>query len=178
MDLFENLNEKIDDKLNELNALSQKYVDYKPVMPSQVKYRAIQNDAEKQLVSGIVNGTTWLIAIVGLAFLVTGIFAIFTGKMVLGIIIALMGVGIGIFGLITAMSKVEVAFGRAVWKHFKYQRFPVESSKMFFASIIIDEPEKIIVRDVQTTREDFDRIVEGTPMILIKKGGVYHTKVY
>ena len=174
MDMFEEANER----LEEMRALSQKYIEYKPVMPSQVKYRDIQNDAERQLVGDVVNSTTKLIAIVGLAFLATGIFALCTKKIVLGIIVSLIGAGICIFAINTGMSKPKVAFGRAVFKQFRYQRFPVESSKMFYASVIIDEPEKIIVRDVQTSRRDYDRIVEGTPMILIKKGGVYETRVY
>lgn len=166
-------------KMNEMSALSQKYIDYRPVNPSEVRYRDVQNDFEKEMASKVANGVTWLIAIVGIAFTASGILGVSTGKTALGIIIILMGLGISIYGIITAMSKVQVAYGRAVWKNFRYNNTSgARRTKMYFASVIIDEPEKIIVRDIQTSKEDYEKIIEGTPMMIIKKGGVYHTKVY
>ena len=49
---------------------------------------------------------------------------------------------------------------------------------MYFATVIFDEPERILCRDLQITGVDYERIVEGTPMMVVKKGTTYKAKMY
>ena len=56
--------------------------------------------------------------------------------------------------------------------------FHKNSSWMYFATVIFDEPEKILCRDLQITGVDYERIAEGTPMMVVKKGTTYKAKMY
>ena len=49
---------------------------------------------------------------------------------------------------------------------------------MYFFTVIFEEPEKIIVKDIQTTKEAYESAVEGTPVMVIKKGTLYQAKLY
>ena len=87
-------------KMNEMSALSQKYIDYRPVNPSEVRYRDVQNDFEKEMASKVANGVTWLIAIVGIAFTASGILGVSTGKTALGKVLR---------GILNFISRKEAA---------------------------------------------------------------------
>ena len=172
------INEFADQYMEELKNLSIKYHDYTQAMPSRIVGRDPQNDNEKQIAGSSARNTNWVIGIGCLAFLATTIFAFCTGQIKGGMISLVGTVVLLYFCAIPFISKPKVAYGTAVWKHFRYNNYPREGSKMFFLTVIFEEPEKIIVKDIQTTRESYEAIAEGTPVIVVKKGNLCMAKIY
>lgn len=76
------------------------------------------------------------------------------------------------------MGKPQVAYGYAVWKHYRQSNVARENTKTFFFTVIFEQPERIVVQDIQTNRADFDRMYEGVPVIVARKGSVVSARIY
>ena len=163
--------------IEELKRLSVKYQDYKKAMPSKIRFRAPQNDYEREVASKVTNRVAWIIGIGLIAFAATAVLAFRVGQTGIAIVCILVTLFLGYFFFNGVLGKAKVAYGVAVWKHYRVDNVALESSKTFFFSVIFDEPEKIIVRDLQTNREDFDKMVEGSRVMVIKRGGIYMAKI-
>lgn len=171
----------VPDYLEEIKRLSVKYANYRQAMPSEIKVRDIQNDIEKRNANSTEKNINWVIGVGIAAFALTTVFA-FATKQITGGVLSLIGtVALLYFFLGSFLSKPKIAYGTAVWKHYRYTNHAGSGSrhqKMYFFTVIFEEPEKIIVKDIQTTKEAYESAVEGTPVMVIKKGTLYQAKLY
>lgn len=167
------------DYLEEIKRLSVKYANYRQAMPSEIKVRDVQNDIEKRNASSTEKNINWVIGVGIAAFALTTVFA-FATKQITGGVLSLIGtVALLYFFLGSFLSKPKIAYGTEVWKHYRYTNHAgSRHQKMYFFTVIFEEPEKIIVKDIQTTKEAYESAVEGTPVMVIKKGTLYQAKLY
>ncbi|MBP5192589.1 MAG: hypothetical protein J6Z74_04530 [Eubacterium sp.] len=169
------------DYLEEIKRLSVKYANYRQAMPSEIKVRDVQNDIEKRYASTTEKSVNWIIGVGLAAFALTTVFA-FATKQISGGVLSLIGtVALLYFFLGSFLSKPKIAYGTAVWKHFRFSNHAGSGSrhpKIYYFTVIFEEPEKIIVKDIQTTKEAYESAVEGTPVMVIKKGTVYQARLY
>ena len=180
MNRFDQINENLLN-LQKLNELPAKYVGYKSVLPSQFEYHNIENGEQEKIAKEIGNQKLLIIAIATIAFGASSLLAFITENTVLGIVILLITAVLLYLLISTITSKPKVAFGKAVWKNWDYARTNgrIGNNKIYYVSVINDDgPEKLICSRIQTTKADYDRIEEGTPILVIKKGTIYHASVY
>lgn len=167
--------------LEEIKNLSAKYADYRQAVPAAIKVRNAQNDIERQNAGKTEKNVNWVIGVGFAAFAFTTIFAFATGQIKGGVLSLIGTLALLYFFLESFISKPKIAYGTAVWKHFRYVNSVTtraRSSKMYFLTVIFEQPEKIIVKDIQTTKEVYDMVVEGTPVMVIKKGTLYQARMY
>ncbi|MBR2240785.1 MAG: hypothetical protein IJ890_05350 [Clostridia bacterium] len=180
MNRFDKINENLSN-LQKLNELPAKYADYKSVLPSQFEYHNIENEEQEKIAKEIGNQKLLIIAIATIAFGASSLLAFITEKTVLAIVILLITAVLLYLLISTITSKPKVAFGKAVWKNWDYAHTNgrMGNNKIYYVSVINDDgPEKLVCSRIQTTKADYDRIEEGTPILVIKKGTVYHASVY
>ena len=180
MNRFDQINENIAN-LQGLKDLQAKYADYKSVLPSQFEYHDIENEEQEKIAKKIGNQKLLITAIATIAFGASSLLAFITGNTVLAIIILLITVVLLFVLISTLTSKPKVAYGKAVWKSWDYTHTngSMSKNKIYYVSVINDNgPEKLVCTRIQTTKVDYDRIEEGTPILVIKKGSIYHASVY
>ena len=165
--------------LEEIKNLSAKYADYRQAVPAAIKVRNAQNDIEKQNASKTAKNVNWIVGVGIAAFAFTTIFAFATGQRKGGVISLIGTIALLYFFLDSLLGKAKIAYGTAVWKHYRYMNHTRPwSQKMYYLTVIFEQPEKIIVQDIQTTKEVYDMVVEGTPVMVIKKGTLYQARMY
>ncbi len=170
---------KIGMMLNEISEVSARYSDYREVVPSKIDYHEPENEMQEKVAKKCRAGAGPLIATVGAVFLAAGIFmAVKSGPLVFGIIISLLGAGILVFAGMTLLSRPMVAECRAVWKQVRYtSKSSGGRSKTYHVTVVIEHPEKLLCKLVQTTKADYDRIEEGTEVLLVKTGPIYSVRL-
>ena len=167
------------DYLEEIKRLSVKYANYRQAMPSEIKVRDIQNDVENRNAKITEQNANWVIGVGFAAFALTTVFAFATGQIMGGVISLAGTVALIYFFLGSFLSKPKIAYGTVVWKHFRYTNHTgSRHPKMYYFTVIFEEPEKIIVQDIQTTKAAYESADEGTPVMVIKKGSLYQAKLY
>lgn len=172
--------ERIEDFIGGLAEVSERYSSYKEVNPSEIEYHEPANEAQRKAASTCKNGAGPLIAIVGLGFLASGIFMMVNSTyFAMGIVICLISIGILIFAGRTIFSKPVTAECRAVWKQMRYtsRGSSGRRSRSYYVTVVFDHPEKLLCKLVQTTKADYEKIEEGTPVLLIKTGPIYSVRI-
>ncbi len=167
--------------LEEIKNLSAKYADYRQAVPAAIKVRNAQKDIEKQNAGKTEKNVNWVIGVGFAAFAFTTIFAFATGQIKGGVLSLIGTLALLYFFLESFISKPKIAYGTAVWKHFRFANHAGSGSrhtKLYYLTVIFEQPEKIIVQDIQTTKEVYEAVVEGTPVMVIKKGTVYQARMF
>lgn len=170
--------EKGSNFIEELKDIAARYPGYKAVIPSQVKYHDIENEMQERIAKKTGNSKIIPTAIGTVAFGATALFALLVGQTAIGIVCAGIALLLVYFLISTMTSKPKVALGKAVWKKSEYTNFKNPRATMYFVYVALDGPEKIICQHIQTSKEDYDNIVEGTPIVIVKNGSLYHACIY
>lgn len=171
--------EKVSEFMRNMQDTAARYADYRRVSPAEVEYHEIENDEQLMLVRKAGSSNSLVIVVVLLAFAATGIFSIFTGSIPVGVLL-LAFVGLLMYLYLPAVTgKPMVKEGKAIWKQTRKTGTKRRNgySHTYFVTIIFESPEKTLCQLVQTNKSDYEEIVEGTPMLLIKKGNMFYSCV-
>ncbi len=169
--------EELKNKMEELQEISSRYTDYKVVLPSKIKYKNIENEKQEELVKNYLKSPTLVIIVATIAFSLTALLSFLLGKTTIGIISAICTLPLIYFTITTICNKPQIAFGKAVWKKEEYSNFNSPTIKMYYVYVAIEE-EKVILQHIQTTKKDYEKIEEGTKIMIIKKGTTCQACVY
>ncbi len=85
------------------------------------------------------------------------------------VVISLMGVLTALFITVTARvlcRKIQVVTGRAVIKT-KQRRQGKRRTYLYYAAVAVDEPEKAIYSRIPISKADYDKIQQGTPIMIV-----------
>lgn len=170
--------DQINDYMENLQAAAARYAAYREVKPSQLDYHDPENELQEKLTKS-TDTSMFVIAAVGGFFVLAGLLGIFGGNPVAGIIIGAIGLAVlGFFFFITK-SKAQVIEGRAAYKQIRYsRRNGNHRSETYCVTVAFESPEKMVVPLIQTTHSDYNKIEEGTPVLLIKRGAIYQVRAY
>lgn len=170
--------EKGSNFIEELKDIAARYPGYKAVMPSQVKYHDIENEMQEKISKKAGDSKITPIALGTIAFGACAVWALLVGQTAIAIVSAIIALLLVYFLVSTIISKPKVALGKAVWKKSEYTNFKNSRAKIYFVYVALDGPEKIICQRIQTSKEDYDSIVEGTQIVIVKNGSLYHASIY
>lgn len=171
--------EKVSKFMENMQDTAVRYADYQRVSPAQIEYHEVKNDDQLTLVKKAGSSNALVILVVLLAFAATGIFSIVTGSIPVGVLLlAFVGL-LTYFYLPAVTGKPMVKEGKAIWKQARRTgpKRRKGSNHTYFVTIIFESPEKTLCQLVQTNKRDYEEIVEGTPMLLIKKGNMFYACV-
>lgn len=175
--------DKISDYAERLEAAQAKYGSYRKVRPAELQdFHEPVNEAQKQIAKKDSTDSVKFICVVGLFFVLFGVIGIFAGgrsSVVPSIAIIVVGLIIAGIGIVMVAGKTQVMEGgKAAWKqtHRTGSRRH-RGSTSYRVSVYFDHPEKVVVPLVQTTKSDYERIEEGTPILIIKKGSIYSARI-
>ena len=182
MSLFNEISEVVTDYVQNIKDVQDRYAIYRRVEVSKLTdFHEPVNESQKQIAKKAAASGMAIVMIVGLVFALFGVFGLVAGEnssRAACIAIIIFGAVILGFGIIMAVGKTEVIEGgKAAWKQTRRTGSRKKGSTSYYVSVYFDHPEKIVVPLVQTTRGDYYDIVEGTPILLIKKGFTYYARV-
>lgn len=182
MSFFNELSETVNSMLQELQDARERYAEYRSVDIYKLEgFHEPDNESQKQIAKKAAKSGMPIIIIVGVVFVLAGIYGFLQGESsgkAFFIAFAVLGLIIVGFALFTGFSKVEVMEGgKAAFKQMRSSGSGKSRSTKYYVAVYFDHPEKIIVPNMQTTRAEYFDIVEGTPILIVKKGILFFARI-
>mgnify|MGYP003315314466 CR=1 FL=1 len=171
--------EKVSEFMENMQDTANKYVEYQRVEPENIVYHEITDERQLELVKKAVNKSSFVVIAVLIAFLATGIYSICTGGILAGGMLLVFTALLVYFFIPGVISKPVVKEGKAIWK--QTRRSGTDNNRKnkytYYVTIIFEEPSKMLCQLIQTNKEDYEKIEEGTSVLLIKKGNLFYACV-
>lgn len=150
--------------------LPAKYSEYLRAEPEEIVFHDPENDEQAKIASKTKRKAVTWISISDIVLLLIFIYVIVTKNKF--IVIFLMGAITFAFMAVTTKiikTKVQVAIGKAVIK-IKQREFDKKKTYYYYVAVAVDEPKKAIYSRIQVSKKDFEKIHEGTPIMIINLG--------
>lgn len=161
----------------QMEKLAAKYSDYRLVGENDVSFREPEGN-EKSIVSKEKNKRVALLAVITLIFAVCTVLPFFIdaieaqpiGYVIMGLLTL-----IGVLFLIKALkSHNMVTCGRVIAGYTHYNATAAgnnhDNKKTFFVSAVVDEDNKMMLRDIQLSKQDYENVNEGDEILIISTG--------
>lgn len=157
-------------QFNNLTETSKKYANMGYEKTTHIIFREPADEIEESFVKKVNIKNFILLMIITAVFLVTFILSFVTGakiivKVISGIIILISG-----YFTYKAISTKELMIGKAVYKERKRSTSGKSRSYTYFVSVA-DEENKLIYTRIQISKNDYELIEEGTPILISKGSG-------
>ena len=162
--------QELQKQFNNLTEISKKYANLGYEKSEHINYRNPENEIEESFVKKANINTFIFLMIITAIFLVTFIVSFITDakisiKILLGGIVLICG-----FFTYKSISTKELMIGKAIYKERKRDTSGKRRSYMYFVTII-DEKNKLIYSRIQISKNDYELIEEGTPILVSKGSG-------
>lgn len=168
--------EELQAQINEMQQLQIKYEKMGYVLgnESQIKYQDPENDEQRSKARKSYGKNAAITGIVTVLFLAVFIAMIVTHSKIGPTILVGLICGLLIYLFVKDLPKKHVQIMKAT-AIYKYQRMSHSGSSShrtytYFISVIPQDGEKLIFRDIQVSSEDYYKIEEGTPVMVVKGG--------
>lgn len=169
---FENINEQMADMREAL----EKYPDYKPG-GTNIVYHEPENDKQLEIAKKVQRSSLGFMVIFTLAFAAFFVLTI-TSKELSAIL--LMG-GLTCVPLIFLIPQIKqkpmVMTGAAVYKMWRGE-INHKNRRTYYVSVATETPEKLIYTSIQIPKADYEKLMIGTPVIVVKCGTVPQARIY
>lgn len=152
---------------NMMLEIPAEYAEYIRVQPGELVFHDPENDEQAAIVAKMKSETVSFFAIVDVLFLLIFICIIVSVNKFM--VIFLMGLLTALFMIETVRvvrRKLQVVTGRAVIK-MKKRRHDKRSTYLYYVAVAVDQPEKAIYSGISVSKEDYDKIQEGTPIMIV-----------
>ena len=157
-------------QFNNLTETSKKYVSMGYEKSEHINYRNPKDELEESFVKKANIKHFAFIFFITIVFLVCFVVSIITdSKIIAKVLLGLITLGCGYFAFKSLTTK-ELIIGKAIYKERKRDTSGKRRSYMYFVTII-DEENKLIHSRIQVSKNDFDLIKEGTPILVSKGSG-------
>lgn len=168
---------RIENMFDVLNDLGSKYSDYIPKMSSEIVYHDPETLEQEMLAKSIVkkNDKSILLYMASLISIALFIYMIVNKGNITGIIIMFIFCGIcvamSIFNIKSKFEKTQIMIGKVADKHIvrNYERSTYRN-RTAEVSVIPDGGEKIIYRNIRISIEDYEKVIEGSTVMVVNKG--------
>lgn len=160
----------IGDMFKELQDLQAKYSDYTPINSSAIPYHDPETPEQAARAKQVKNGSTMWFLLFSVAFIVTLILAIVSHAETWAIVLlSVICLGIVACTIKVMVGRPMVVTGTVIYKHL--DGTPNQpGTYQFYVSVIPDGAGKVIARNIKISRQDFDQVVEGTRVMVVKGG--------
>lgn len=156
-------------ELEYMQELAAKYSDYTSGDSTKIPYHDPETKEQQEKAEKVRNADLRLMVIVSAAFILTLILMIVSGSGIGWILfIAAVTAFPVVMAVKTKTQKVQVITGRAVYKQ-KERRGSNHRMFDYYISFIPDGDEKIIYSRIQISKEDYEQVTEGTPVLVVKE---------
>ena len=162
--------EKVKSKLNEMSELREQYADYKLAHISSAQFYDPETEEQKTKANKVVKSVLAVYYMISVVFIASFIGAIFLStQIIVTVLIGLIMVFVVALTLGAQFKKVQIFKGKAVYKQARLVRVTSKRRRnyTYVISVIPDSGEKVIYREIQVSKNDFDQIEEGTPVMVI-----------
>lgn len=143
------------------------YAEYIRIHPGKIVYHDPENDEQAAIAAKMKMKTAVWLTIGDVLLMIIFVYVIATKNTF--IVIFLMGLLTALFMTETARvmcRKLQVATGRAVIKT-KQRKQDSKKIYSYYVAVAVDEPEKAIYSRIPVSKADYDKIQEGTPIIIV-----------
>lgn len=162
--------EKLQKKFNEITEKSKKYSDLGYEKSNKVIYRKPENKIEEEFVKRVNFKSFIFFLIFTIAFLASFILVLISKPSILLILITVLPTIAGGYLTFRSVKSNELMIGKAVYKERKRNTSKKTRSYIYFVSVL-DEENKLIYTRIQISKLEYDRVEEGTPILISKGSG-------
>ena len=174
---FEERFENINQQMSDIKEALEKYPDYKSG-GTNIVYHEPENEKQLETAKKVMRRNLGFMVIFTLAFVAFFVLTIATGKELSAIL--LMG-GLTcipfIFLIPQLKQKPMVMTGVAVHKMWRGKRNQ-KGSRVYYVSVATEIPEKLIYTSIQIPKSDYNKVMIGTPVIVVNCGGTPQARIY
>ena len=155
------------EEIEKMQELAVKYYDYRSGKATEIVYHDPETKEQEEKARAIQKKTSRLIYIVTACFLLMLVLTIATEKELWKILLMAAVTAVpSIFAVRAATRKLQVMTGKAVYKQAKVQDIATQR-KLYYVSVIPDSGEKVIYTLIQISKEDYEKVEEGTPVLVV-----------
>ena len=167
--------EKVSEFMGNMEDTALRYSEYKSVAVSSLDYHEVESEEQLGRIKKAGRKNSLVIVVVLVAFLLTGVFSIIKAEYAIGVVLILFSGLLVFLYLPGVFKKPMIKKGKAVWKQTRHtgSRHRNGYNRTYYVTVAFEKPEKMLCQLVQTSKEDYEKISEGTPVILVKKGYTY-----
>lgn len=162
------------DKLNNmfevLNNLAEKYPEYKTGDVNKIVFHDPENEEQAQKAKKIASSVQRFLYLALIIFVATAVLMILAKTPIWATVLDIaICIVIGIIAIKSQIQKVQIITVKAIYKNRERMRNS-NNSYMYFISVIPDNGEKVIYQRIQISEEDYQKVTEGTPVMIVNKG--------
>ena len=154
-------------KNNGMLELPLEYAEYLNTKPKEIVFHDPENEQQAKLAAKVKLKTALFLGGCSAVLLFLFVYVIVSKNTLL--VISLMGLITFLFSAVFIQlltKKTQVAIGRAVIK-IKQRRTGKRKSYSYFVSVAVDEPEKAIHANIPVSKSDYEKISEGTSIMIV-----------
>ncbi len=147
--------------------LPMEYAEYLQNGPAEIVFRDPANEAQEKLARKTkIKSAVWLVCCSILLWLLS--IYVIAGKKELLVIVLMCLITLLFTGATLRLlcTKTQVAIGRAVIKT-KHRRHGKRKSYSYYVAVAVDEPRKAIHGQISVSRSVYNKIEEGTPIMIL-----------
>ena len=163
--------ERMQSQMENLQELMEKYHEYRMVQVSEVAFHPPINAEQKKMAERVKLKNNLLAIFFILASLFFFVLTIVKGMGLIAVLsvafFACIMIGISAFVLATPLLVVT---GKAIYKDFE-KSHDSTTRRRYYLTVIPDGEEKVLFRRVSVSKADYEKIGEGTPVLVVKLAG-------
>lgn len=154
--------------IDSVDELVGRYVGYTKRMAKEIEYHDPENEEQLAKAKAIHKRVLKGFSVITVAFLIFTILMAVTGnKLYLVAIMIICTLVLAVTTLRLMRQKAQVTEGKVVLKHFD-RKIGSKKKTYYFVTAAIDYPEKVICTLIQISKADYEKVEEGTPILLVR----------
>lgn len=162
--------DKVNNFFEQIEELSIKYKDYTPYLANSIPYRDPSTPEEISKAKKVANCMILSLGFSSIVFIATFVGSLFcTDKLLVKLLLLVVAIFLTGLTLKFMFGKLQVFTGIVVYKQSRGRRRKSEGVH-YKISVIPENGEKVIYREIMISSREYRRVTEGTRVLVVNKG--------
>lgn len=157
--------------IDSLNELAGRYVGYTKRMANEIEYHEPVNEEQLAKAKDVRKKPRLAFLAITVLFLIASIFGVVTGsELYFNLIVIFCTIFLAVMTIRLMREEIQVTEGNVVLKHYD-RKIGSKRKTAYYVTAAIDYPEKVICTRILISKADYEKVDEGSPILLVKALG-------